>query len=121
MIDKKRDKVRLVFDKEFVIPFLLIIIVASATAFLTTKAFSIVTEDEKDFECSYSKFNKYSNSTEATYLFGNCYIPVSGSYKSTSKCSGGFMGMFESCREVSEYNKHYQKDICFKLETGELC
>ena len=72
----------------------------------------------KGAECSHSKFNIYSNSTEAYYLFGNCYIPIHRYYESKEKC--WLFGI--SCYESSEiHTEVYTKQICFKLKTGKRC
>lgn len=78
---------------------------------------------EKQAECAYSEVNKYSNksSSDFTYAYGNCYVEVGYYKKGNVLCSGGFLGIFKECKKVKDYNKYYEKEICFSLETGELC
>ena len=69
-------------------------------------------------ECSYSKYNTYSNSTRGyTKVFGRCYVKVPFVYKSTKEC--GFLGI--SCYETEPRPKMDYGTICFKLKTGERC
>ncbi len=68
-------------------------------------------------ECSWSKYNVYTNISGGVRFFGNCYVPIVGTYDSKEKC--GFLGI--SCYETEPYTRFYKGEVCFKLKTGELC
>lgn len=77
-----------------------------------------VQKDSKEWECVMSSYNKYSNSTEASYFFGKCYVPIYHTYETNEKC--GLFGI--SCYETNNPHTEVIKDeICFRLKTGELC
>ena len=81
-------------------------------------AMGLLPNESMDDECSMSEYNKYSNTTGATYFMGRCYIPVYGTYESTERC--GTFGI--SCYETEPYQKGYKgNEICFNLKTGERC
>jgi hypothetical protein len=101
----------------------LIILMIIITIFLLTRGTTIMNQATgKEYSsCGYSKYNIYSNSTEAyENIWGTkCYIPViSGWYEDKEKC--GFLGI--SCYERSEpINKPIESVVCFYKKTGERC
>lgn len=80
------------------------------------------TNNSKNLACAISEFNVYSNSTEATYVFGKCYVPVYDSYQTREVCRGGFLGIGQSCYESEKaHTEVIRGSVCFKLKTGERC
>ena len=68
-------------------------------------------------ECSWSKYNIYSNMTGGMRFFNNCYVPTNSVITLTEKC--GFLGI--SCRDVEPYRRNSGGGVCFKLNDGGLC
>lgn len=108
---------------------LLGIVVVVVTAVLTYNALNIVNDfiegdqSDKSRECASSKYNTHTNSTEAYYVFGKCYVEKHDySYQTRNVCNGGFLGIGQSCYESdTPRTVSRSKEVCFVLETGERC
>lgn len=80
---------------------------------------TILGHGNKDARCALSPFNKYSNSTEARYFNGHCYVSVTKTYQTKEVCTGT---IFKDCYESSEeHTEFYTNTVCFDFNTGELC
>ncbi len=102
------------FSKSFPIPIkeLILVIVIATFAVL------MLPQESMAKECSYSKYNTYSNSTNGyNYFLGRCYVKVTMVYESTKEC--GFLGI--SCYETEPRTKMDYRTVCFKLKNGERC
>ena len=89
------------------------------TIFLMIFAIYLMNQVDANSEvCARSEFNRFSNSTQASRYFNECYVDVYESYESTEEC--GLFGI--SCYERNvPSTKHYRKSICFNIKTGEIC
>ena len=68
-------------------------------------------------ECSYSKYNIYTNMTGGTRIFNHCIVPTNSVITRTEKC--GTFGFV--CRDVEPYMANSGGGVCFKLNNGNSC
>ncbi len=65
----------------------------------------------------------YINSTgDITYSFGKCYIPVYHHYETDKVCTGGILGIGQSCYESERtHYESFKTYKCIVAKTGEKC